>query len=460
MSITSKHINIYKFVKRNDENNLQDMAKAFDLTEGNLIVHLKKIYENIDSTGKYTKLEDMIEEIKIERKALYLLKQKQKFRKSEREEYIIFSLLTKKIIKLSDLEKELSISRRTLNYDLDKVKEKLKENKLIVESSNKGVTVKGSKEIFKHMIHLYIFKYLIEKPSLPKETRKLFSDYIILDKRIKLIKREIKHLNTIFSEKYSYYSYLSMYSLYILLEKSTCKGLKLKDIKSFEDFKNLVKINLSEEKLEKLFNQLKKGIFKNIPIEEIKFFSMIYNVSYGLLKKYSEDIRQKAFKIKKILEKNHNLKIVNCEEYINRISDWLIYCKAKEKFNIKDYYFTNIIYIPINKKMLKTLEEIRKIFHKFTIYDLYITYFKVKELSEKNKTNKKTIFLYKNIMNSITDIFMEEIKTKYKINCDEKVFFSDLNEYLKNNQVEKIITMENFNIERITTIKIPFPEFN
>lgn len=456
MAITSRHINIYKFIKRIEKPTLKNLSICFNIKPGNLINYLREIYEILEE--KKVSGEEMLETIKKGKNILHLLKEKQSFLKKERMEYIIFYILSKKNIVISDLEKKLNISRRALNYDLEIIKNMFQEKKLILESNNKGVFLKGEEFLRKRELHIYLFKYFVEKNFLPKESKKLYLEYISRIKDFK-IRKQMKKLNRIISEKGTHYSYISLLGFYIIEILEEKDELKIKDIKNNKEFFSILELNNSEKNMENIYLEFKNSFLKELPVKSLKLFSILVKDAFCVDKKYSLKIIDKVKLLLKILEEEYQIVVENKEEFHEKICPWVAYYEAKEEYGIRDCNFINISNIEFTDKMLEVFQRVRDFFPSFTIYDFIIVYFKTKELHGKKKEKKEIVFIYKNIPKVILDTLLENIESKYSIKCQRIVYLDDIEEDLEKNKIDLLITMENIKLDKIQTLRLPIPQF-
>lgn len=456
MAITSRHINIYKFIKRIEKPTLKNLSICFNIKSGNLINYLREIYEILEE--KKVSGEEMLETIKRGKNILHLLKEKQSFLKKERMEYIIFYILSKKNIVISDLEKKLNISRRALNYDLEIIKNIFQEKNLILESNNKGVFLKGDKFLIRKELHIYIFKYFVEKKFLPKEIKKLYLEYIMGIKNYK-IRKQIKKLNRIISDIGTHYSYISLLAFYIVEILENNNGMKIKNIKNSKEFFSKISLSISENSREKIYLEFKNSFLKELSVDSLKLFSILLKDAFCFDRNYSVEIKNKVKVLLKILEEEYQIVVENKEEFHKKICPWVAYYEAKEEYGILDCNFINISNIEFTDKMLEVFQRVRDFFPSFTIYDFIIVYFKTKELHGKKKEKKEIVFIYKNIPKVILESLLEHIESRYSIKCKRAIYLDDIKKDINENKIDLLITMENIKLDKIQTLRLPIPQF-
>lgn len=459
MYITSKHLKIVKFLQEKKEIDLDVMEDFFNLTRSNLNLLIREIYKYLDQKGKLKKIGEIIKYIQEHRGSIFLLKKEQHFRKGERRDFIIFSLLIKKIIKLNDIALKLDVSRRIINYDLEKVKIYLENFNLQIISTNKGVELKGKKEFKENLLYLFLFKFFLEKKYLSKKSRKIYYNFL-KNYKLKESMNSLNNLVEITGGKYTLYERYAIYAFYLMGSNVKTTGKTINDITNFNEFKQLLDLKLEERKIFHIYFILKKDNNLNkMPLRLLKklreLFMKNHSKSYYNNKFYVEI----ALKIKKIFEINYNIKISETEEFINRIINWIEFCDYKEKLDISNTAFLKLNYIKVSKIVINILEEIKKILPRFSIHDLTIIYFNSKDLFIENVNGKKVVFIYKYVPTIILHHLKNIIKEEYNIKCDESVYISDFNKYKIKNQIDLAIIVEDLKIDSVKTLKLDFPEF-
>lgn len=459
MYITSKHLKIVKFLQGKDDIDFGIMGDFFDITVSNLNLSIREIYKYLDIDGSLRKMGEIVKYVQNHRGSLFLLKNEQHFRKRERRDFIIFSLLTKKIIKLNNIAENLEVSRRIINYDLEKVKIFLEQFNLEIASTNKGVELKGKKESRENLLYLFLFKFFLERRYLPRKSRILYYNFF---KNYKL-KETMNHLNyiiEIIGGKYTSYEKYAIYSFYLASISIKTSGKTLKDLKSFKEFTNILNLNLTENKLYNIYFILKRDDnLQKIPLRMLKKLKDLIIRIYPRNLYENEYYREMSLKIKNIIEKNYKVKISETEEFINRVVSWLEFCDYKEKLDISSSAFLQLNYIKISNEVMNTIGDIKKILPRFSIHDLTIIYFNSRDLFKDDIQKKRVVFVYKYIPKVILKHLKNIFKEEYNIKCDESIYISEFNKYRMENKVDLVIIVEDLKIDSVKTLKLDFPEF-
>lgn len=175
-SISSNHlklIKILKFIENQDYEFLE-----FFLKVENIKSEIKSVYKVLFPQKKNKKMNIMIEDLCNDSSLTLKLKKIQTSLKEERKFFLILELLIKKSLNLEESAKILQVTRRTLNYDLIDIKEKLLKFNLKIDSQiGKGIFLYGNEiDIRKASFH-YFYKFLIEVKFLPRLFIDKFSDF-------------------------------------------------------------------------------------------------------------------------------------------------------------------------------------------------------------------------------------------------------------------------------------------
>lgn len=459
MYITSKHLKIVKFLQGKKDINIELMSTFFNTTGSNLMLVFREIYKHLDEKRNLKKIGEIINFIQNHKGSLFLLKQEQHFRKRERRDFIIFSLLIKKIIKLNDIAVELDVSRRIINYDLEKVKKFLKKFSLEIASTNKGIVLKGKKEAKENIVHLFLFKFFLEKNYLPKKTRSLYYSFF-KDYNLKKVIEDLNLIIEVMGGKYTLYERYAFYAFYLMCLSRNSSGKTIKDLESFTEFKNILNLNLTENKLMNIYFFLKKNEYlQKIPLRMLKKFKDLIIRIYPRNFYDNEYYIELTIRIKTIFEKNYNVQIKELEEFINRVVSWVEFCDYKKKLDIASDDFFAIPYNKFSVDMLKTLNEIKEFLPRFSVHDLTVIYFTTKDLFQDKTNEKKIVFIYKYVPRIILNHLKSVIKNEYNIKCDDSIYIGDFNKYKIKNQIDLAIIVEDLKIDSVKTLKLDFPEF-
>lgn len=107
-----------------------------------------------------------------------ILKQKVSITKEDRKKYILLKFINKSTINLSDISKEIGVSRRIISIDLEELKDEIKKLKVGINSLNsKGVELVGREEDKKEVFVQNLLKIFMEKDYLSTIFDEIFQDF-------------------------------------------------------------------------------------------------------------------------------------------------------------------------------------------------------------------------------------------------------------------------------------------
>ena len=193
MYLTSKHIQVALILRKSKIVDYKILTKMLNITPSTFFSYLRDI-ENIILKKDEPDVKILMRYLKETSNLVYLIKSQQNITKDERVLYIIFKILKDRVINVTKLSEDLNVTRRTLNYDLDKVKLKLERyNLFLVSCRNIGLNIVGEEINIRRMLLGYILKIFIEKNFLPKIIRNEFASFLKKN-NYKIIKKNIPSL--------------------------------------------------------------------------------------------------------------------------------------------------------------------------------------------------------------------------------------------------------------------------
>lgn len=364
------------------------------------------------------------------------LKQKLIISKEDRKKYILLKFIKEDIINLSDISKELDVTRRVISMDLESLKDEIKKFGLVIKSLNsKGIELNGAEELKKELFVINLLKLFIEKDYLP----------IIFD-------NFFREFSEVIDNKIEYF-----------VGNMIDKGEVLKQTYIHLNIEIYLYVGLIRDK-----NQL--GI-QNLKYELKKINQIcIQNKKNNLIKSYKVDFYRVDHLIDYI-EKNINLKIKRDDEVYLIIYSRLKIIDFKKENKLKEIYLINKNFEVSYKKFFDfVIEIIEKYFEEkidsldkisfFLLFNKFITF---KNFID-DKLIGKTIILHNFFQRQLIDLYLEDIEKKIKMNIDDVISIYALKKYLKENKLKRIILLENvkleemdLNYEHIEIIKISFP---
>ncbi|MGL4976429.1 MAG: hypothetical protein ACRC5G_00230 [Cetobacterium sp.] len=207
MYITSKHLQILKFIKNNSNFTLKDIADIFKMSPQYTKFYIEDIYSELyDISKEKLKIEEILHLINISTNSQNILRQNQYFTKNQNIFYILLLLAQNNSFKLGEVSDLIGVTTRNLNNYFPAIKEILNIFFLDLESSYRGFNLIGSDESINNFKFFLFFKFLIEKEFLPGRLRVDFLNFF-KSENFKSLKREvesdfIKYINRYSNQKY------------------------------------------------------------------------------------------------------------------------------------------------------------------------------------------------------------------------------------------------------------------
>lgn len=345
---------------------------------------------------------------------------------NERKNYIVLELLLSNQIKLSNIFVELDITRRTLNYDIKKIKDYLKEYNLSLMSlPSKGIFLIGNEYDIRNLLSNYLTKFMIQK----KNCHKLLTT--LIDKNFSKKKlEEIEEIVLNLMKKRGielpvefFYKVLSIILVHFFREEKFCDTNLL--------YKTSQKLFENEEYKELLFF-LKNNGLENLNIYELDLIAEIFLLFDK--DKYINNIEIETKIFLKTLELVINKSIPKDNLFLMQISNILKIGKFKIEFNFyesKELYELNKdyeeYYIHVNKVIKNLIPEF------YTEDIIALTLFIKNSLDNLNVCNN----MYKKII--IVDNSFNSIYGKMCLNYLERNYFVDILKIVKSYELKEIV---------------------
>ncbi|MGL5278207.1 MAG: hypothetical protein ACRC8M_03860 [Cetobacterium sp.] len=359
------------------------------------------------------------------------LKNRQEFMADERKMFIILKFVEMDIINISNLNKELSVTRRTLSNDLYSLGILLeKYNLKLISLNGHGVSLEGEEVDKRKIFHKYSLKLIIEWKYLPSK----FLDFFIKPQQI------IKSKNIDFT-------------IYQLL-----KSANLLEISSVLKFwiSSLVFISIVRENYKD--NSLQSNI--KTTFNEI---DSIFNESYSLTNYEKEKID--SIFLKKIwlkekqdlnvliqnFEKKLGLELLLTENESYNFNSILITIAIKNHLKIKELNFFNINSIIEKSIEFKKLEKLieKNLINSDNSENLNFLYLLIDLLNKRLKSllenKEKIVFLYHSLSKNLIKNACEILELK---NCCEIVSAFEFDRYVDNHIVTAIILLEDIYLDK------------
>lgn len=321
MSLKKRDIDLLRYIVENET--LEEILSKLKISERNIrygVENLNFYLEKILNRRIVKRIEYKID---ITEKELdFFLKEIYKnyylYIQEERSEYLLLSFLFRNKIRLSNLEKELDITRATLKKDMEYLNKELGRYGLKIESIKNSFSIYGNEKKYRHLKTLKFLEYKKSK-GVYKDLNFIFSTIDI--EKVKNIKEIVDKMERDldgrfpkeFKELMCYFIYFSKERVekgYIIDRKSNYRFLER--IEQFEVVKNN-------------FSELIDGSMKFEIAHMTEYF-----LSYGLKNSLSElKFCVEQFLANLFLELNRS---------VSKEIDW---CILKEKFL---YYLISAIY--------------------------------------------------------------------------------------------------------------------
>lgn len=461
MYINSNHIRIVKLIQNISNINLEFMGEILNTGEHNVILYIRTVYKFLYPESETFKRDEMIEAIKTCPGLVETLKKQQEITKEERISFIIFSLLLKEELNLSEVANFFSVTRRSLNNDIQEVKEMLSRWNLGVESLNfKGVKVIGDRQIRRKLFNNYIYKAKIELNELPEMLQEIYSEFFESMNYEKLLEESKKFIS--FMDLDRFFHINDIYATFaIAFADPHSKERKIRDIENHEEFHTLSKESFSLEYSQKLFSSLKETVFGNFPVEFIRDLVLFIKMSSGELYMNDPDIMERTSQIKEYIGKKMNLAISGMGEYDFHISRMIFFSMSSFDIKLKDF---NFLFLNINETISKEIIEIYLYLRKemynasfSVILNLYLHLSGLRDYKEKDTS--RIYLLYKIIPAQMFPILQRRLQKIYGITILGFVDIAKIDSFLEESEADSFVVLEKF-IYKNPEVEIrylPFP---
>lgn len=430
MDLSKEHLMLMDCYK-NENYTVKELKRILNIEE----IKVRKCIRELFLVFKVRNILELREVTKRVNDWRSILKQKVSITKEDRKKYILLKFINKSTINLSDISKEIGVSRRIISTDLEELKDEIKKLKVGINSLNsKGIELVGREEDKKEAFIQNLLKIFMEKEYLSTIFDEIFQsfDEIISDK-IEGFVSDIIEKKEVLKQ-----TYLQLhFELYLYV------GI----------IRNRSGLNSSG-----LHYELKR-------IREM----CKQNRTIDLMQNYRKD-HYKVDQLIDYIEKNTNLRIVRDKSMYLAVNGRLKIMEFKRMYKLKEIY-------PINKNFEKAY---KNFFDSFI--DIIENYFENKIDSmdkislflsfnkfmtfKKNIEEKfvgKTIVLYNFFQKQLLDLHLRDIEEKIRISIDDAISVYILKKYQKENNLKRIVLLENIDLEKfnlsnnIEIIQINFP---
>ncbi|WP_438570767.1 helix-turn-helix domain-containing protein [Cetobacterium sp.] len=364
----------------------------------------------------------------------------------ERRDYILLKLFFTNKIRLNSNFIELNLTRRTLNYDINKLKDYLKKYNLELNSlPSKGIFLVGEEKTIRELFANYLTKYLIEKNSCHKLFINLINDNID-KKEIKLIEKIVLKLLNRMNLKLPKEYFYKIVSI-ILVHEIREKQIEFKT-QNYVTSKKLIK----NKHYDLLSNFLKTSGLDKLKIYELDLISEIF--LYFDKEVYEEYLEDEVKIFLENLEGKLNQKISLDSESLMKLSNIIRIGKFKTEFNFIDNEENHKFEKNYKKYYIYITHVIRNIIPKFYVEDiLYLTIF-IKDILNntiyQNKKYQKIIIVDDSFNHIYGKILLKFIERNFYIKVSQIINGYELSEALnKELDLKFVLILGNLNIKKL-----------
>lgn len=455
MYINSKHLQILHLIKNNPNFNLKDLSEILDLSQQHIKLYLIDIYLEVSKKNiSSLKIDEILKGVSNFKEAKKILRESQQFTKNQKIFYFLFFISLSKKINFSTISKELDLTTRNLNNYKETINNILEIYNLKLDITSQGIQLLGSNFNLKRLHYLLFFKFLVEKDYLPKKFRNDVLKNLNL-KNFSRLRKDIYNFLNLLDCQHSMHQQATLLAFYVTFKEENSKRIVNKI--SFNKCLKYKPSSWKNDFFHKIFYFLKNSSFKELRTEPLYLlFNIIDTFCYSKVC-FTVPLDEDTKSIQYIFSKYLGDHLLDNSSFFPIANPWINYCKIKQLFFIDDFSLVNInlTHIP-NSNILNMTNEIKKIIPSFTIFESIFLWI---ILSSKKISTDINIFVFKNIENSIVPSIINEIYKKHNIKITKSFNSKEINQYLKNNKVDNIITVENIKIynKNVTVKNLYFP---
>lgn len=451
MKINSVHIKIVKIIQSYKFIAFEDLCESLSLNNFTVKNYLKEIELYLELKDYNLSIGEIITEIFSDKKLIYRLRKDQEFTKQERIDYLIFKILKEDIVNLSDVAKDIGVSKRTLNYHLVEIKEFMSSYKAEIKFSKNGILLCTTNYKKAMILYMFLFKITSERIFFVHKFRKEITDYVHKSKLKKhtnyriLYKKICEIISPIYSE-YSYHVFNCVYLSFWEFEGD-------KTIKNLTDEKLLryKPTYLDKKKYYKIIEILKLTPLGNLQAIFLDYlFLNLAHCTYTC-KQFPDFVVKKSLEIKPYISEfigDNNFKDKN---YITFVAPWVHYAYIRDKLKFFDFYYAVTgLNFPNTLKVRKTIGNIRKHVPLFSRFDLFLFSYIFKSYEKYKLKNK--VLVYDKIPKKIIDIIAENLELTHNISIVKIVSLNEFYYFYEENSIDCIVTVENLNIKTASEV--------
>lgn len=461
MYINSNHIRVTELIQNISNPDFEFFSEILRTSEQNITLYIRDIYKYIFPNTTTFKKNSMVESIKENKNLISLLKSEQEITKEERICFIIFSLLLKKEVNLSELSDFLSVTRRSLNYDILEIKELLSEGNLEILSFNsKGVKLIGPEENILRIFQAFLLKIIIEMEEIPEKIQKIYIEYLEQRGYDKILKDSKEIISKMSLNKYFHID--TIFSTFVLsFINSEGEQLTLKNLSNHNELYVYFKEHFSLEETEVFFNAIQNNIFGDFPLRKIQSLILFLKLSNGSLYIQDPEIIEKSQELKEFFKERLQISFNDDKELMFYIGRMVFFSLKAHPVGLKDFSFLSLnIGSNLNKELIDIFLELRKKYDNINFSETLNLYFYLTDMREhKEKSSSHVYLLYKNIPEQMFEIIKNRLNKIYSINLLGFVDINSAESHLETAKTDCFVVLESLNYinSEIEVRHLPFP---
>lgn len=377
------------------------------------------------------------------------------FSPTERRDYILLKLFfTNKVI-LSNSFIELDITRRTLNYDLERIKEYLIKYNLKLESlPSKGVFLIGSEINIRVLFASYLTKYFIEKNNCHNLFINLINS-VFSKKEVSLAKKIVLNLINKMNISLPSEDFFKIVSIILI------HSFREVDFPcSYKEYKTS-DILLENKSYNKIINFLKTHGLEELRIYELDIIAELF-LSLDV-ERYAISIENEANLFLKNLELKLNRTIPKEQDFLMHVSNAIRIGKFKAELNFLEHKELHKLDKNYKKYYLEINSIIKEIIPKFYLEDIIYLTILIKnniDMNDLEHKKPKNIAIIDNSFNHVYGkMLLKYIKGNYYVNILKILDNYQLKDFLKSeDKIDFILTLNDISTKKmkVPTIKMDF----
>lgn len=446
--------------------NLFLTLKKYSFTELEMILKIKKrsISMNINTINSFLHNHNINGIIKvgeiffIDEKELLKIKDllsHAPFTPTERRDYILLKLFfTNKII-LSNSFIELDITRRTLNYDLERIKDYLIRYNLKLESlPSKGIFLIGNEINIRILFASYLTKYFIERESCHNLFINLINS-IFSKKELSLAKKIVLNLINKMNISLPPEDFFKIVSIILI---HSFREINFPCF--YEEYKTPNKL------LENKHYTVVTNFLKKYGLEELKLYELdlVIEILLSLdTEIYTKNLENEICEFLEKLEIKLKVSIPREKDFLMQISNAIRIGKFKAELNFLEHKELHKLDKEYKRYYTEISNTIKSIIPEFYLEDIIYLTILIKNTIDTisiNRKEPKNIAIIDNSFNHIYGkMLLKYIKGNYYVNILKILDNYQLKDFLRNeHNIDFILTLSDINIKKfhVPTIKMDF----